>query len=51
MVELRDITKQYYEECFNLNIADSQKKFVSSTVHSSALYSASFSSVPTAAFP
>lgn len=36
MVELREITKENYEECLNLNIADSQKNFVSSTVHSLA---------------
>lgn len=36
MVELRPITKENYEECLNLNVADSQKKFVSSTVHSLA---------------
>ena len=36
MVELRKITKENYEECLNLNIADSQKNFVSSTVHSLA---------------
>lgn len=27
MVVLREITKENYEECLNLNIADSQKKF------------------------
>lgn len=36
MVELREITKENYEECLNLNIADSQKNFVSSTAHSLA---------------
>lgn len=36
MVELREITKENYEECFNLKIADCQKNFVSSTVHSLA---------------
>ncbi|MBD5537931.1 MAG: GNAT family N-acetyltransferase [Lachnospiraceae bacterium] len=36
MVELREITKENYEECLNLKIADSQKNFVSSTVHSLA---------------
>lgn len=36
MVTLREITKENFEECLNLNIADSQKKFVSSTVHSLA---------------
>ena len=36
MVELREITKENYEECLNLNISDSQKNFVSSTVHSLA---------------
>lgn len=36
MVELREITKENYEECLNLSIADSQKNFVSSTVHSLA---------------
>ncbi len=36
MVELRKITKENYEECLNLKVADSQKAFVSSTVHSLA---------------
>ena len=36
MVELREITKENYEECLHLNVADSQKDFVSSTVHSLA---------------
>lgn len=36
MVELREITKEIYEECFNLNIVESQKDFVSSTAHSLA---------------
>ncbi len=36
MVELRKITKENYEECLNLNIAENQKDFVSSTVHSLA---------------
>lgn len=36
MVELRKITKENYEECLNLNIAESQKAFVSSTAHSLA---------------
>lgn len=36
MVELREITKENYEECLNLNIAKSQKDFVSSTAHSLA---------------
>ena len=36
MVVLREITKENYEECLNLNIADSQKNFVSSTAHSLA---------------
>lgn len=36
MVTLREITKENFEECLNLNIADSQKKFVSSTAHSLA---------------
>ena len=36
MVELREITEENYEECLNLNIADSQKNFVSSNVHSLA---------------
>lgn len=36
MVELREITKDNYEECLGLKVADSQKKYVSSTVHSLA---------------
>ncbi|WP_300713782.1 hypothetical protein [uncultured Acetatifactor sp.] len=36
MVELREITKENYEECLQLDIAESQKDFVSSTVHSLA---------------
>ena len=36
MVELRKITKENYEECLNFNIAENQKDFVSSTVHSLA---------------
>lgn len=36
MVELRKITKDNYEECLNLSVADYQKNFVSSTVHSLA---------------
>lgn len=36
MVELRKITKENYEECLNLNVAENQKKFVSSNVHSLA---------------
>lgn len=36
MVELREITKENYEECLCLKVADSQKAFVSSTVHSLA---------------
>lgn len=36
MVELRKITKENYEECLRLSVADSQKTFVSSTVHSLA---------------
>lgn len=36
MIELRKITKENYEECLNLNIADSQKNFVSSNIHSLA---------------
>ena len=36
MVELRGITKENYEECLQLDIAESQKDFVSSTVHSLA---------------
>lgn len=36
MVELREITKENYEECLHLKVAESQKAFVSSTVHSLA---------------
>jgi len=36
VVELRKITKENYEECLNLSVADDQKKFVSSNVHSLA---------------
>ena len=36
MVELREITKENYEECLNLNLAESQKNFVSSTAYSLA---------------
>lgn len=36
MVELREITKENYEECLNLRVAESQEDFVSSTVHSLA---------------
>lgn len=36
MVELREITKENYEECLRLKAAESQKAFVSSTVHSLA---------------
>lgn len=36
MVELREITKENYEECLNLNVGESQKDFVSSNVHSLA---------------
>lgn len=36
MVELREITKENYEECLSLNVADSQKCFVSSNAHSLA---------------
>ena len=36
MVELRAITKDNYEECLNLSVADSQKNFVSSNSHSLA---------------
>ena len=36
MVELREITRENYEECLNLKIADDQKNFVSSNVHSLA---------------
>lgn len=36
MVELRKITKDNFEECLQLSVADNQKTFVSSTVHSLA---------------
>lgn len=36
MVELREITKENYEECLSLNVADSQKCFVSSNAYSLA---------------
>lgn len=36
MVELREITKENYEECLRLHVAGSQRDFVSSTVHSLA---------------
>ena len=36
MIELREITKNNYEECINLNVADDQKTFVSSNAHSLA---------------
>lgn len=36
MVELREITKDNYEECLKLTVADNQKNFVSSTVLSLA---------------
>lgn len=36
MVELREITRENYEECLNLKLADNQKNFVSSNVHSLA---------------
>lgn len=36
MVELRKITKENYKECLSLNVAENQKDFVSSTVHSLA---------------
>ena len=36
MVELRAITKENYEECLKLSVADSQKNFVSSNSHSLA---------------
>ncbi|MBD5533629.1 MAG: GNAT family N-acetyltransferase [Lachnospiraceae bacterium] len=36
MVELREITKENYEECLALSVAESQEDFVSSTVHSLA---------------
>ncbi|MDE5819012.1 MAG: GNAT family N-acetyltransferase [Lachnospiraceae bacterium] len=36
MVELREITKENYEECLNLRVAEGRENFVSSTVHSLA---------------
>ena len=36
MVELREITQENYEECLSLKVAEHQKNFVSSTVHSLA---------------
>lgn len=36
MIELREITKDNYEECLHLKVAESQKAFVSSNVHSLA---------------
>ena len=36
MVELREITQENYEECINLRVAEHQKAFVSTTVHSLA---------------
>ena len=36
MIELRKITKDNYEECLNLSVADSQKSFVSSNIYSLA---------------
>lgn len=36
MIELRKITKDNYEECLNLSVADSQKNFVSSNTYSLA---------------
>lgn len=36
MVELRQITKENYEECISLNVSEIQKDFVSSNVHSLA---------------
>ena len=36
MVELREITKENCEECLDLKVAESQKAFVSSNVHSLA---------------
>ena len=34
MIELRKITKDNYEACLNLNVADNQKVFVSSNAYS-----------------
>ena len=36
MVELRKITKENYEECLSLKVAENQKAFVSSAAHSLA---------------
>lgn len=36
MVELREITKENYEECLSLKVADSQKGFVSTPMHALA---------------
>lgn len=36
MIELREITRENYEECLSLKVAEHQKAFVSSTVHSLA---------------
>lgn len=36
MIELREITQENYEECLGLKVAEHQKAFVSSTVHSLA---------------
>ena len=36
MVELREVTKDNYEECLNLNVADNQKTFISSNAYSLA---------------
>ena len=36
MVELREITRDNYEECLCLSVAESQRNFVSSNVHSLA---------------
>ena len=36
MVELREITRDNYEECLLLSVAESQRNFVSSNVHSLA---------------
>ena len=36
MVELKEITKDNYEECLNLSVDDNQKNFVSSNIYSLA---------------
>lgn len=36
MVELREITRDNFEECLNLDVADSQRAFVSSNIYSLA---------------